>query len=95
MSGSKLSLTAEIALDDFTLALNTPVPLDGVTAVFGPSGSGKTSLLHLIAGFLRPDRGAIAFGEDVWASTQPKAWVPPHRRGVGTVFQDAQLFPHL
>ncbi|MEL7284448.1 MAG: molybdenum ABC transporter ATP-binding protein [Pseudomonadota bacterium] len=95
MSGSKLSLTAEIALDDFTLALDTEVPLDGVTAVFGPSGSGKTSLLHLIAGFLRPDRGAIAFGDDVWTSTQPKAWVPPHRRAVGTVFQDAQLFPHL
>ena len=95
MSGSKLILNVEIALDDFTLALDREVPLDGVTAVFGPSGSGKTSLLHLIAGFLRPDRGAIAFGDDVWASTQSKIWVPPHRRAVGTVFQDAQLFPHL
>lgn len=95
MSGSKLSLNAEIALDDFTLALDTEVPLDGVTAVFGPSGSGKTSLLNLVAGFLRPDRGAIAFGKDLWTSAQPKVWVPPHRRAVGTVFQDAQLFPHL
>ena len=95
MSDSDLSLAAEIALDDFTLALDTRVPLDGVTAVFGPSGSGKTSLLNLVAGFLRPDRGEILFGETVWARTQPKIWVPPHRRAGGTVFQDAQLFPHL
>ena len=95
MSGSDLSLAAEIALDDFTLALDTRVPLNGVTAVFGPSGSGKTSLLNLVAGFLRPDRGEILFGKTAWARTQPKIWVPPHRRAVGTVFQDAQLFPHL
>ncbi|MEM7639595.1 MAG: molybdenum ABC transporter ATP-binding protein [Pseudomonadota bacterium] len=95
MSGSNLTLAAEIALDDFTLALDTQVPLEGVTAVFGPSGSGKTSLLNLVAGFLRPDRGEIVFGETAWVRAQPKTWVPPHRRAVGTVFQDAQLFPHL
>lgn len=95
MSGSELTLSAEIALDDFTLALDERVSLDGVTAVFGPSGSGKTSLLNLVAGFLRPDRGEIAFGDNVWAKADPKTWVPPHRRPVGTVFQDAQLFPHL
>ena len=95
MSGSDLPLAAEIALDDFTLALDTRVPLNGVTAVFGPSGSGKTSLLNLVAGFLRPDRGEILFGETAWARARPKTWVPPHRRAVGTVFQDAQLFPHL
>ena len=95
MSGSNLTLAAEIALNDFTLALDTQVPLEGVTAVFGPSGSGKTSLLNLVAGFLRPDRGEIIFGETAWARAQPKTWTPPHRRAVGTVFQDAQLFPHL
>ena len=95
MSGSDLPLAAEIALDDFTLALDTRVPLNGVTAVFGPSGSGKTSLPNLVAGFLRPDRGEILFGETAWARARPKTWVPPHRRAVGTVFQDAQLFPHL
>lgn len=95
MSGSELILSAEIALDDFALALHERVPLNGVTAVFGPSGSGKTSLLNLVAGFLRPDRGEITFGNDIWANTEPKTWVPPHRRAVGTVFQDAQLFPHL
>lgn len=95
MSGCNLTLNAEIALDDFTLTLDTQVPLEGVTAVFGPSGSGKTSLLNLIAGFLRPDRGDITFGATAWARAQPKTWIPPHRRAVGTVFQDAQLFPHL
>ncbi len=95
MSGSELTITAEIALDDFTLDVSERVPMDGVTAVFGPSGSGKTSLLNLIAGFLRPDRGHIAFGETVWVRTASNVWTPPHRRPVGTVFQDAQLFPHL
>ncbi|NQY13034.1 MAG: molybdenum ABC transporter ATP-binding protein [Henriciella sp.] len=95
MSGSELTLSAEIALDDFTLTVDEHVSLNGVTAVFGPSGSGKTSLLNLVAGFLRPDRGEISFGDEIWAKTEPKAWVPPHRRPVGTVFQDAQLFPHL
>lgn len=95
MSGSELSISAELGLDDFALALDTRVPLEGVTAIFGPSGSGKTSLLNLVAGFLRPDSGEIIFGDQVWARAQPKAWVPPHQRPVGTVFQDAQLFPHL
>lgn len=95
MSGSDLKIQAEIALGDFSLVVDERVPLEGVTAVFGPSGSGKTSLLNLVAGFLRPDQGEITFAGETWTRTQPKAWVPPHRRPVGTVFQDAQLFPHL
>ncbi|MEM9572506.1 MAG: molybdenum ABC transporter ATP-binding protein [Pseudomonadota bacterium] len=95
MSGSELILKAEIARDDFSLVLDEQVPLEGVTAVFGPSGSGKTSLLNLVAGFLGPDQGEVTFAGDIWVRSQPKAWLPPHRRPVGTVFQDAQLFPHL
>ncbi|MGH3081737.1 MAG: ABC transporter ATP-binding protein [Gaiellaceae bacterium] len=61
-------------------------------ALLGPSGCGKTTLLRLIAGFERPDRGEIAIdGRRVAGSN----WVPPHRRRVGMVFQDYALFPHL
>jgi len=95
MSDSKLHLSAEIALDAFTLAVDEQISLAGVTAIFGASGSGKTSLLNLVAGFLRPDRGELRFGDEIWARAHPRVWVPPHRRPVGTVFQDAQLFPHL
>jgi spermidine/putrescine ABC transporter ATP-binding subunit len=72
--------------------------LDGVTIHFedgeffgllGPSGSGKTTLLRMIAGFIDPDIGSIAFdGERIDT-------VPVHRRGIGMVFQSYALFPHL
>ena len=72
--------------------------LDGVSLAFadgelfgllGPSGSGKTTLLRMIAGFIAPDSGSIAFdGERVDD-------VPVHRRGIGMVFQSYALFPHM
>jgi molybdate transport system ATP-binding protein len=67
----------------------------GITALFGPSGSGKTSLVGMIAGLIRPDRGRIAAGDDVLFDSAHDIDVPPHRRGVGYVFQDGRLFPHL
>lgn len=95
MSGSELILSATLRLDSFALDLDERIPLDGVTALFGPSGSGKTSLLNVVAGFLRPHAGRVAFAEQTWFNAAPPIWTPPHRRGVGVVFQDAQLFPHL
>lgn len=60
-----------------------------VVAVLGPSGSGKSTLLRVIAGLVTPDAGRVMLdGVDV------THW-PTHRRGVGMVFQDEQLFPHL
>ena len=68
---------------------------DGITAVFGPSGSGKTTLLNCVAGLARPDRGEIGvLGQTVYSSSK-RLGVPPERRGVGYVFQDSALFPHL
>jgi molybdate transport system ATP-binding protein len=67
----------------------------GITVLFGHSGAGKTTLLHLVAGLQRPDRGRIAANGEVFVDTQSGQFVPPHRRRVGVVFQDAQLFPHL
>jgi len=62
-------------------------------ALLGPSGCGKTTLLRLIAGFERPDRGTVELDGQVVAG--PGAWVPPEGRRVGMVFQDYALFPHL
>jgi molybdate transport system ATP-binding protein len=67
----------------------------GVTALFGPSGAGKTSLINMIAGLLRPDRGIIAVDGEVLDDTADGLHIPPHRRRIGYVFQDARLFPHL
>jgi len=67
----------------------------GVTALFGRSGAGKTTLVNAIAGLLRPDRARIAIGDTVLTDTEAGIHVPPHRRRIGYVFQDARLFPHL
>jgi thiamine transport system ATP-binding protein len=65
------------------------VDLGEVVAVLGPSGSGKSTLLRVIAGITMPDAGTVTLGgHDVTNA-------PTHQRGVGMVFQDNQLFPHL
>jgi molybdate transport system ATP-binding protein len=66
-----------------------------VTGLFGVSGAGKTSLINMIAGLLRPDRGVIALDGETLDDTAERVHVPPHRRRIGYVFQDARLFPHL
>ena len=60
-----------------------------VVALLGPSGSGKTTLLRVIAGIIRPDSGRV------WIGANNVTSLPTHRRGVGLVFQDNQLFPHM
>lgn len=67
----------------------------GVIALFGPSGSGKTSVVNAIAGLLRPDSGRVVVDGATVLDTKAGVFVPPHRRRVGLVFQDARLFPHL
>ncbi len=76
----------------FRLAARDALELDGVTALFGPSGSGKTTILAAIAGF-RPGLGRVAVDGAVWQ--EGRRFVPPHRRPVGTVFQEGRLFDHL
>ena len=66
-----------------------------VTGLFGASGAGKTSLINMIAGLLRPDRGVIALDNETLDDVSAGVHVPPHRRRIGYVFQDARLFPHL
>src|ERR1700680_2432934 len=66
-----------------------------VTGLFGASGAGKTSLINMIAGLLKPDRGIITVDGETLDDTSAHVHIPAHRRRIGYVFQDARLFPHL
>lgn len=95
MLNDALSIEASMAFPGFALDIAETIPLSGVTAVFGPSGCGKTTLLRLIAGFARADRGRIAFKRETWCDSAARVFTPAHRRDVGYLFQDSRLFPHL
>jgi len=66
-----------------------------VTALFGPSGAGKSSIVHALAGLLRPQQGRIALDGEVLFDSGAGIFVPPERRRAGLMFQDARLFPHM
>jgi molybdate transport system ATP-binding protein len=67
----------------------------GLVALFGRSGSGKTSIINIIAGLMRPDRGRVIVDNNVLVDTDRGIFLPPHRRRLGYVFQEGRLFPHL
>jgi len=67
----------------------------GITALFGHSGAGKTTVVNAVAGLLRPDAGHIQLDGETLFDAQRGISLPPSRRRLGYVFQDARLFPHL
>ncbi|MEM1431243.1 MAG: molybdenum ABC transporter ATP-binding protein [Pseudomonadota bacterium] len=67
----------------------------GITVLFGRSGSGKTSIVHAVAGLLSPDDGRIAVDGRVLFDAKRGPMLPPARRRIGYIFQDARLFPHM
>lgn len=89
VTGVSKSFDDTVAVDEVTLH----VPQGSLTSVLGPSGCGKTTLLRLVAGFLAPDAGTIAFDEVVVAGRGRPA--TPQQRKVGYVPQEGALFPHL
>ena len=94
MAIKMLSVDVEKQLGDFELAIS--FTSDGlVTGLFGNSGAGKTSIVNMIAGLTKPDRGRISLDGDVLDDSASGLHVSPHRRRIGYVFQDARLFPHL
>ena len=64
-------------------------------AIMGPSGCGKTSLLRTIAGLEPQAQGRVCFNDKPWQDSAAGVWLPPERRGIGYIFQEARLFPHL
>ena len=95
-TGAALALELEV---EQTL----PMPLSGslrcgpgeLVALVGPSGAGKTSMMRVLAGLMRPERGRVMVGQEVWCDTAQGIFVPPQRRHVGLVFQNYALMPHL
>jgi molybdate transport system ATP-binding protein len=89
-----LSVDVDKRFGDFAVVARFETT-SGATALFGPSGAGKTTIVNAIAGLVTPDRGRIAFGNEVLFDSATRINVAPHRRGVGYVFQEGRLFPHL
>jgi molybdate transport system ATP-binding protein len=75
--------------------LERPIDAFSITVLFGPSGCGKTTILRCLAGLERPESGAIHFGPTPWFDAGRGVFLSPQQRGIGYLFQDYALFPHL
>ncbi|WP_172328993.1 molybdenum ABC transporter ATP-binding protein [Mangrovicoccus sp. HB161399] len=89
-----LSVRLSHAFPGFGLDIAFDAP-PGVTVLFGRSGSGKSTVVRAVAGLMRPAAGRIALEDRVLFDSGARIMLPPHRRRLGVVFQDARLFPHL
>ncbi|EPX7410524.1 molybdenum ABC transporter ATP-binding protein ModC [Cronobacter dublinensis] len=89
-----LELNFTQMLGNHRLTVNETLPGSGITAVFGVSGAGKTSLINAISGLTRPQHGRIVLNDRVLSDTETDIFLPPEKRRIGYVFQDARLFPH-
>jgi molybdate transport system ATP-binding protein len=83
----------QLAYPGFALNVDLDLPGRGVSALFGPSGCGKTSVLRCMAGLVRAHEGRFIVDGEIWQDAG--TFVPTHKRKIGYVFQDAQLFTHL
>lgn len=90
LRGVSKSYPGHLALDNFDLTVNAGERV----ILFGPSGCGKTTVLQMIAGLTAPDGGSILINGEV-ASKANEVVVAPERRGLGYVFQDLALWPHM
>ncbi len=92
-----MSLRADVHIrrGDLDLAARLDADGHGIVALLGPNGAGKTTLLRALAGLLPLDRGTVELDGRVLDDTASRIRVPAEERGVGLVFQDLLLFPHL
>lgn len=89
-----LELDFSQTLGSLELQVTQTLPAQGITAIFGLSGAGKTSLINAIGGLTMPDTGHITLNGRILSDVQNGIFLPPEKRRVGYVFQDARLFPH-
>ncbi|MDE2218732.1 MAG: molybdenum ABC transporter ATP-binding protein [Gammaproteobacteria bacterium] len=90
-----LNARLQLRRGEFTIDARFNAPAPGITALFGRSGAGKSTLMHLLAGLTRPDAGAIGLDGECFYDSERGIDVPAQARGIGYVFQDLRLFPHL
>ncbi|WP_248796312.1 molybdenum ABC transporter ATP-binding protein [Pseudomonas sp. MWU13-2105] len=92
---SSIQVCLRLSYPDFALDLDLQLPGRGVTALYGHSGSGKTTCLRCIAGLEKAPEAFIQVNEQIWQDSSRQLFVPPHKRALGYVFQEASLFAHL
>ena len=90
-----MDVRLQVSYPDFEVDVDLTLPGSGVTALYGPSGSGKTTCLRCIAGLEKARHGVIRVNGETWQDTDKDLFVPPHKRSIGYVFQEASLFSHL
>ena len=81
--------------DDFLMDIKLEIPSTGATVLFGPSGSGKTTFINVLSGIVKPLHGLIKVGNATFFDSENKINLPMEKRGIGYVFQDGRLFPHM
>lgn len=89
-----LSVAIRHALPSLALDVTFEAP-SGLTVLFGRSGAGKTTVIQAVAGLLTPETGRISAGSNVLFDTEAQVDLPPWKRRLGYIFQEARLFPHL
>ncbi|WP_330924510.1 molybdenum ABC transporter ATP-binding protein [Candidatus Sororendozoicomonas aggregata] len=95
MSDQSIVLDIKLSRDRFNLVIKETLPLTGTWAIMGASGCGKTSLLRAVAGLEPSSQGKVIYKSTHWQDSSAGLHIPPEKRGIGYIFQDARLFPHL
>jgi molybdate transport system ATP-binding protein len=94
MTAPTLSVNLRQTLKNFPLDVAFDAPA-GLTVLFGASGSGKTSVIEAVAGLSRAATGRVIFDGTALMDSHKAHHLPPHKRQLGYIFQDARLFPHM
>ena len=90
-----LSVALKKKLPSFEIDLSFTCRPGKISVMIGPSGGGKTTIVRMLAGLEKPDKGVITAGDEVWFDSGRGIFIPPRKRKPGYVFQDYTLFPHL
>ncbi len=93
--GAVLHVDFSKRLGSFTLAVSLELACSGITALFGPSGAGKSTFAKILAGLCTPDCGRISANGRVFFDSAAGVNLPPEKRGIGFLFQEHRLFPHM